>query len=84
MRDGQEVSIYTGVATFKGKRGSLVMRFRAEYVDAGNGYHPGVGPWKILRGIGAYAKVTGAGRYGTIWLERGPWSSRGEGFLSFR
>jgi hypothetical protein len=82
MRDGQRVDIYAGDGTFKGKRGTIVMRFRAEYVEAGSGYHPGTGTWKILRGTGAYAGITGAGRYASVWLERGPWSSRLEGFFT--
>jgi hypothetical protein len=84
MRGGQRVSIYDGVTTFKGKRGTLVTRYRAEYVDAGNGYHVGTGTWKVVRGTGQYARVTGGGRSGNVWLDRGPWSSRSEGFLTIR
>jgi hypothetical protein len=82
MRGGQRVSIYEGVVTLKGKRGSLVTRYRSEYVDGGNGYHPGTGTWKVLRGTGQYARITGGGRSGHVWLDRGPWSSRDEGFLT--
>jgi hypothetical protein len=81
MRAGQRVSIYEGVATLKGKRGSLVTRYRSEYVDGGNGYHVGTGTWKVVRGTGQYARITGGGRSGHVWLDRGPWSSRDEGFL---
>jgi hypothetical protein len=49
MRAGQRVSIYDGPATLKGKRGTLVVRYRTEYVDAGNGYHVGTGTWKVVR-----------------------------------
>jgi hypothetical protein len=82
MRGGQRVSIYDGVTTFKGKRGTLVSRYRAEYVAAGNGYHVGTGTWKVVRGTGQYARITGGGRSGNVWLDRGPWSSRDEGFLT--
>jgi hypothetical protein len=84
MRKGQSVSIHDGVTTLRGKRGSLVIRYRSEYVDAGNGYHVGTGTWKVVRGTGQYAKVDGGGRSGNVWLERGPWSSRNEGFLTVR
>lgn len=84
MRDGQRVSIYEGVSTFKGKRGTLVTRYRDEYVDGGNGYHVGTGTWKVVRGTGQYARITGGGRSGNVWLDRGPWSSRNEGFLILR
>jgi len=82
MRAGQRVSIYDGPATLKGKRGTLVLRFRTEYVDGGNGYHVGRGTWKVVRGTGEYAGITGGGRTGAVWLDRGPWSSRAEGFLT--
>ena len=82
MREGQEVMIYDDVATLKGKRGTLVIRYRTEYVDGGNGYHVGTGTWKVVRGTGEYAQITGAGRSGTVVLDRGPWSSHSEGFLT--
>lgn len=82
MRDGQQIDIYDTVATYKGRLGSLVVRFRTEYADGGNGYHVGTGTWKVVRGTGQYARVTGGGRSGTVWLDRGPWSFRNEGFLS--
>ena len=66
----------------KGKLGSLVIRHRTEYVDGGNGYHVGTGTWKVVRGTGQYAQITGGGRSGTVWLDRGPWSYRSEGFLT--
>jgi hypothetical protein len=82
MRGGQRVTIYEVVATQKGKRGSLVIRYRTEYVDAGNGYHVGTGTWKVVRGTGQYAGITGGGRSGAVYLDRGPWSSRAEGVLT--
>ena len=82
-REGQDVSIFEGVtATLKGKRGSLLIHYRNEYVDGGNGYHVGTGTWKIVRGTGQYAHVTGGGRTGNVWLDRGPWSSRDEGIVT--
>ena len=82
MRDGQRIEIYDVGGTYKGKLGSLVIRCRIEYVDGGNGYHVGTGTWKVVRGTGQYAQITGGGRVGTVWLDRGPWSSRNEGFLT--
>jgi hypothetical protein len=84
MRDGQRVEIYDSVGTLKGKLGSLVIRLRTEYVDGGNGYHVGTGTWKVVRGTGQYAQITGGGRSGAVWLDRGPWSSRVEGFLTLQ
>ena len=70
MREGQRVSIYDGgSATLKGKLGSLVIRYHSEWVDAGNGYHVATDTWKVVRGTGQYAGVTGGGRGGSAWLE---------------
>jgi hypothetical protein len=82
MREGQRVSIYDDVVTLKGKRGSLVIRYRSEYVDAGNGYQVSTNTWKVVRGTGQYARVIGGGRGGSVVLARGRWSSRDEGFLT--
>jgi len=83
MREGQRVSIYDGVGTFKGKRGSLVTSYHSEWVEAGNGYHVATSTWKVVRGTGQYAGVTGGGRGGSVWLDRtDAWSSRDEGFLT--
>jgi hypothetical protein len=82
MREGQRVSIGTWVYTLKGKRGNFVIRARIEYVEAGNEYHVGIGTWKVVRGTGQYAQITGGGRIGSVWLENGPFSERREGFLT--
>jgi hypothetical protein len=85
MREGQEVTIVDDLATFKGKRGSLVARYHAEWVDAGNGYNVASGTWKVVRGTGQYARVTGGGRTASVWSERtDAWSSHPEGFLTLR
>ncbi len=83
MRKGQEVSIYEGPVTLKGKRGTLVFRSQSEWVEAGNGYHVAAVTWKVVRGTGQYAGVAGGGRGASVWLERtDDWSSRMEGFLT--
>ena len=83
IRNGQKVAIYDPIVEkLEGKRGTLVLRSRIEYVDAGNGYHVGTGTWKVVRGTGQYARVTGGGRRGDVYLDRGPWSGRNEGFFT--
>ena len=83
MREGQEVTIVDDVSTFKGKRGSFVTRFHGEWVDAGNGYHVASATWKVMRGTGQYAKITGGGRGASVWNERtDAWSSHMEGVLT--
>jgi hypothetical protein len=78
-RNGERVKITDWVTTLKGKRGSFVIRAQIEHVDAGNGYHAGTGTWKFVRGTGRYARITGGGRVGNVWLDSGPWSERREG-----
>lgn len=83
MRQGQSITIYDGVGTFKGKLGSLVFRTRSEWIEAGNGYHVATDTWKVVRGTGQYAGVTGGGRGGSVWFERTDhWSSHAEGLLT--
>ncbi|HEX6582625.1 MAG TPA: hypothetical protein VF056_03410 [Thermoleophilaceae bacterium] len=84
MRHGQRVVVTDGVETLHGDRGVLELRFRIEWVGAGNDYRVGAGTWKIVRGTGRYADLTGGGRRGDIWLKRGrgPWSGRAEGLLT--
>jgi hypothetical protein len=89
MRDGQEVRIYDGaVTTLTGKRGTLTIRDRNEWVDVSNentryGYPPGVGigTWKVVRGTGQYAGIVGKGRGGHAGLGT-LWYARYEGLLS--
>jgi len=90
MRDGQKVTIYNGaVTTLTGKRGTLTIRDRNEWVDVSNentryGYPPGVGigTWKVVRGTGQYAGVVGKGRNGHAGLGS-RWYARYEGVLTF-
>jgi hypothetical protein len=91
MRDGQKVTIYDGgVATLTGKRGTLTIRTRNEWVDFardanGDGQNDGIGigTWKVVRGTGQYAGIVGKGRSGHIGLGS-PWYGRYEGVLTAR
>lgn len=82
MRDGQEVTIFNGgVWTLKGKRGTLTIRDRNEWVSVGNGDGVAMGTWKVVRGTGQYARIVGNGRSGHAGLGS-PWYARYEGFLN--
>jgi hypothetical protein len=89
MRDGQEVTIYNGaVTTLTGKRGTLSIRDRNEWVDLardGNGDGEddgiGIGTWKVTRGTGQYAGIVGKGRNAHVGLGC-PWYARYEGVLT--
>ena len=76
MRDGQKVTIYVGaVTTLTGKRGTLTIRDRNEWVDLahdgnGDGENDGIAfsTWKVVRGTGQYAGIVGKGRGGHAGL----------------
>jgi hypothetical protein len=89
MRAGQEVTIYQATHTLEGKRGTLTIRERTEWVAVSNenapgyDYPPGVasGTWTVVRGTGQYAGITGSGRSGHAGFGS-PWLARQEGFLT--
>jgi len=62
--------------------GNFVIRARIEYVEAGNGYHVGIGTWRAVCGTGYTTQITGGGRIGSVWLDSGPFSERHDGFLT--
>ncbi len=89
MRDGHKVTIYNGgVWILTGKRGTLTIRERNEWVDVGSDVNGdafpdsvGVGTWKVVRGTGQYAKLAGGGRSGHMGLGQ-VWTARHGGFLT--
>jgi hypothetical protein len=85
IREGQSVKIYKPVVwLLQGKRGSLTIREpRNAWVDAG-GPEIGTGTWKVVRGTGQYARITGGGRSAHAGLNggTGPWFARQEGFVT--
>jgi hypothetical protein len=81
VRGGQTVEIDNVLATLTGRKGSLQLHFRIEWLNAGNGYVVGAGRWTVVRGTGVYEHASGGGRSASSWLPRGPVSFRAEGFL---
>ena len=82
MRAGQEVTVYSGgVWTLTGKLGTLAIRERNEWVAVGYDDGVALGTWKVVRGTGQYAQLTGSGGSGHAGLGS-PWYARYEGFLS--
>ena len=80
-RGGLSVRLLEWTTTMKGKRGTLVMRVLEEHVPVGNGYSVFIGTWKVLRGTGQYANLTGGGRELGVINAQG-WNNRREGVLT--
>jgi hypothetical protein len=81
-RDGQEAYPWDCNAwTFAGKRGTLVLRSQFTWIEAGGPYNIATGTWKVVRGTGQYAGITGRGRSAQVG---GPseWVARYQGFLN--
>jgi hypothetical protein len=67
LRDGQELFLNEcRAAEFRGKRGTLVLRTQITWAEAGGPYNIATGTWKVVRGTGQYARVTGSGRIAQV------------------
>ena len=81
VRAGQSFTIVTWVTTCKGKRGSFVFRAHISH-DHVEGYSVGTGTWKVVRGTGAYARMTGGGRVANVSPPARPWIEQRDGILT--
>jgi hypothetical protein len=82
MRDGQAMEINDPQMTLTLKRGTLVVSNQIGWVDIPNGWAVFTGTWKVLRGTGDYAGLSGGGRRAGVQLANGGRiKSQFEGFL---
>ena len=87
LRDGQEAEINELDVTLAGKRGTLVIHLRNEWIDAGSEWAIGEGRWTVVRGTGAYRQLAGGGRVAAVWDpadQSRPRTWRWEGYLAPR
>jgi hypothetical protein len=69
--------------TLTGKHGTLVARNQIGFVDLPDGLAVFTGTWKVIRGTGDYAGLSGGGRGAGVDLG-GSTKAQLEGFLSPR
>ena len=83
IRDGQAVDITNGPQmTLVGRHGTLVARNRMEWLTVAGGYQLFTGTWKVVRGTGDYAGLSGGGGIAGIELPNGEVKWRREGFVT--
>jgi hypothetical protein len=83
MRDGQAIEINDPQMTLTLNRGTLVVSNQIGWVDIPNGWAVFTGTWKVIRGTGDYAGLSGGGRRAGVQLANGGLiKSQFEGFLS--
>jgi hypothetical protein len=80
-RDGLTNEIDNPQVTLRGKRGTLVLRNQIEFIDIPGGDAVFTGSWKVVRGTGAYAGISGGGHGGGLQPADGNSKARFEGFL---
>src|SRR5690349_6198104 len=81
VRDGQAIDIDNPQMTLTLKRGTLVVRNRIGFVDIPDGWAVFTGTWKVIRGTGDYAGLSGGGRRAGVELANGGIKSQFDGFL---
>jgi hypothetical protein len=84
VRDGLKIEVNDPEMTLVGKRGTLTVRNRIEWLDVPQGYALFTGAWHVVRGTGDYARIAGGGRVAGITLPGGDSRWRREGFLAPR
>jgi hypothetical protein len=82
VRDGQTIDVDNPEMTLTGKHGTLVARNRIEWGDIPDGQSVFAGTWKVVRGTGAYAGLSGGGRVAGLTLANSSAKSRFIGVLS--
>jgi hypothetical protein len=84
LRDGLKVEVTDPEMTLVGKRGTLVVRNRMEWLDVPQGYALFTGTWKVISGTGDYAGLAGGGRVAGVMFPSGVTKWSREGFLGPR
>jgi hypothetical protein len=81
IRDGEAIEINDPQMTLTGKLGTLVARNTIGWVEISDGWSLFTGTWKVIRGTGQYAGLTGGGRGAGIQWPNDNEKAHFEGFL---
>jgi hypothetical protein len=82
MRDGQAIDIGNPRWTLVGKLGTIVGQNQIGFVDIPDGLAVFTGTWKVIRGTGVYAGLSGGGRVAGVQFANGTAKAQFEGFLN--
>ena len=82
MRDGQAIDINNPQWTLTLKHGTLVGRNQIGFVDIPDGLAVFTGTWKVIRGTGVYAGLSGGGRLAGLQFANGTAKAQFQGFLN--
>lgn len=80
-RNGQSIEIDNPEVTFISNRGTMVIRQLIDWLDLPDGYAISTGTWRVVRGTGAYAGLSGGGGHAGIQLRDGSFKWQDEGLL---
>jgi hypothetical protein len=83
-RNGQQIKVNNPQLTLTGRRGTLVARNRIEWFEFTDGLAVTTSTWKVIRGTGDYAGLSGGGLGAGFSLPNGTGRTQFEGFLSAR
>jgi hypothetical protein len=82
VRDGNTIDVDNPEMTLTGKHGTLVARNRIEWGDIPDGWMVFAGSWKVVRGTGDYAGLSGGGRAAGVVFANSKAKSQFEGSVS--
>jgi hypothetical protein len=81
LRNGMTVMSVAMGQNLTSRRGTMGLSVRFDHNEMQNRVGVGVGTWKIVKGAGAYAGVSGGGRYVSVRMPNGRALVRQEGWV---
>ena len=79
-RNGLRIQLGSGSDNLTGSKGTVRLTAQIEHVPIVGGYYVDSGTWNLSAGTGAYAGLSGGGRFEAVVLPSGRILARNEGF----